>query len=300
MKSRRFLLKYAFFPGCVSRGGCPELYPSAIAVAEKLGIELEEMVGASCTGAGVLQESNPFLGDCLNARTFAMAEKMSLPIMTICSTCQGVMSQAHKKLENLEYRAQVNEVLAEEGLEYTGSVVVKHLLWIIVEDIGIEVLRSMVQQPLTGFRVAPFYGCYIIRPTGVLGFDEHPEREKSLELIIEALGAEAIDFPGKSRCCGFPILTINERNSVAMVAKHTLDAKDHGADAMVTPCPLCHLNLDGYQPKASSQVQRQIEMPIIHLPQLVGMALGVPSIGLRLGKHIISTYDMLMKLGIRV
>ena len=85
-----------------------------------------------------------------------------------------------------------------------------------------------------------------------------------------------------------------------MVAKHTLDAKDHGADAMVTPCPLCHLNLDGYQPKAASQVQRQIDMPIIHLPQLVGMALGIPSIGLRLGKHIISTYDVLMKLGIRV
>ena len=110
-------MKYAFYPGCVSRGGCPELYPSAVAVSERLGLELEEMRGASCTGAGVLQESNPFLGDCLNARSFAMAEGMGLPIMTICSTCQGVMSQAKKKLEDQEYRERVNGVLAEEGLE---------------------------------------------------------------------------------------------------------------------------------------------------------------------------------------
>jgi len=293
-------VKFAFFPGCVSRGGCPELYPSVIAVAEKLGIELEEMKGASCTGAGVLQESNELLGDCLNARTFAMAEARDLPIMTICSTCQGVMSQAHNRLQNEEYRAQVNGILAEEGLEYKGRVEVKHILWILVEDIGLDRLRGMVEQPLTGFRVAPFYGCYIVRPTGVLGYAEHPERQQSLELVIEALGGEAIDFPGKTRCCGFPILTINERNSVAMVAKHTLDAKDLGADAMVTPCPLCHLNLDGYQPSASQQSQREIDMPILHLPQLVGMAIGVPSMGLRLGRHIISTYDMLMKLGLKV
>ena len=130
-------MKYAFFPGCVSRGGCPELYPSSIQVCERLGLELEVMEGASCTGAGVLQEKNQKLGDTLNARTFAMAEAMGLPIMTICSTCQGTMSQAHKRLnDDLEYRAEINQILAEEGLEYKGEVVVKHLLWILVEDLG--------------------------------------------------------------------------------------------------------------------------------------------------------------------
>ena len=126
-------MKYACFPGCVSRGGCPELYPAAVSVCERLGIDIEVMEGASCTGAGVLQEKNQKLGDTLNARTFAMAEAMNLPIMTICSTCQGTMSQAHKRLaDDASYMAEINEILAEEGLHYKGEVVVKHLLWILV------------------------------------------------------------------------------------------------------------------------------------------------------------------------
>ena len=115
-------MKFAFFPGCVAKGAAPELYTSTIKVAEILGIELDEkaMESASCTGAGVLQEKNQLLGDTLNARNIALAEKQNLPILTICSTCQGVMSQAEQRLEDEEYRAQINETLKEEGLEYTG------------------------------------------------------------------------------------------------------------------------------------------------------------------------------------
>ena len=293
-------MKYAFYPGCVSRGGCPELYPSALAVCAKLGIELVELEGAACTGAGVLQESNPLLGDCLNARTFAMAEGLGLPIMTICSTCTGVMSQAKKKLEDLEYRAQVNGILAEEGLNYEGKVEITHLLWVLVEDVGLDNLRQSVVTPLEDLKLAPFYGCYIVRPTDDLEFKAHPLRATSLELIIEALGGHVVDFSGKDRCCGFPILTINEQNSVAMVANHTIEAKDAGADAMVTPCPLCHLNLDGFQPKAAGQAGRGIDLPIFHLPQIIGMALGIPADVLRVGRHIVNTYDVMMKLGLRV
>ena len=122
-------MKYAFFPGCVSRGGCPELYQAAKLICQRLGIELQEMPGASCTGAGVLQEKNEFLGDTLNARTFAMAEDLGLQIMTICSTCQGVMSQANFRMKkDPEYLARVNKELAEEGLEYKGTANPKHLL----------------------------------------------------------------------------------------------------------------------------------------------------------------------------
>ncbi|MBI4298222.1 MAG: CoB--CoM heterodisulfide reductase iron-sulfur subunit B family protein [Chloroflexi bacterium] len=293
-------MKYAFFPGCVSRGGCPELYPAALEVSKRLGIELEEMVGASCTGAGVLQEKNQKLGDTLNARNFALAEKAGLPIMTICSTCQGVMSQAYKRLqdEGPAYLAEINSVLAEEGLEYKGTSEAKHLLWIIVEDVGIEKLRALVVRPLKGLKVAPFYGCYIVRPTKSLDFEEHPERQTSLETVIDALGAEVVDFPGKTRCCGFPILTINERNSVSMVANHTSDAKSLGADAMVTPCPLCHLNLDGYQPKASAMRHTKIDLPILHLPQLVGLAIGLDPKALGLSRHIIPTTRILSKIAV--
>jgi len=257
------------------------------------------MPGASCTGAGVLQEKNRLLGDTLNARTFAMAEKMGLPIMTICSTCQGVMSQANHRMKgDPAYLAEVNSYLAEEGLEYHGTAEPKHLLWLLIEDYGLDKLLQLVTRPLAELRVAPFYGCYIVRPTEALDIAEHPERQTSLETLIQTLGATVVDFPGKTRCCGFPILTINEGNSVAMVAKHTAEVKDLGADAMVTPCPLCHLNLDGYQPKASAQAQRPINMPILHLPQLIGLAMGISPRELGLQRHIVNTKPLLTKLGL--
>jgi len=290
---------YAFFPGCVSRGGCPELYPSAVSVCQRFNIELVELTGASCTGAGVLQEKNQLLGDTLNARTFAMAEDMDLPIMTICSTCQGVMSQANKRLtSDPEYLSKVNTYLAEEGLEYRGTTTIKHLLWILVEDVGLSTVKSQIKRPLNGLRIAPFYGCYIVRPSDALDLQDNPERETSLETIITALGAEVVDFEGKARCCGFPLLTINEKNSVSMVAKHTSEVKDLGADAMVTPCPLCHLNLDGYQPAASQQSESDIDLPIIHLPQLLGLAMGEDPKELGLQKHIVSTKPLLDKINL--
>ena len=294
-------MKYAFFPGCVSRGGTPELYTSTMALAEKIDLELEEIIGASCTGAGVLQEKGLKLGDTLNARTFALAERMGLTtIMTICSTCQGVMSQANYRLLNDQgYLAEVNEVLAEEGLEYQGRVVVKHLAWVLVEEVGLDTLRPLITNPLHELKVAPFYGCYILRPSWALGIDENPGREHYLEHLIELCGAEPVNFPGRDKCCGFPILLINERNSMAMVGNHTHSAKQHGADAMVTPCPLCHLNLDGYQPKAQAAKGIKIDLPILHLPQLLGLAMGLGKKDLGLQRHIVSTKTVLEKASVR-
>jgi succinate dehydrogenase / fumarate reductase cytochrome b subunit len=292
-------MNYAFFPGCVSKGACPELYQSVMQVYPKLGIDLKEMTTASCTGAGVLQEKNVKLGDALNARTFALAEQQGLPIMTICSTCQGVMSQANHRLTTQpNYLQEINRFLQEEGLNYRGTTTIKHFLWILLEDVGEDVLRKQITKPLTGLRAAPFYGCYIQRPTEALDFEEHPDRGKSLERIIEILGAEVVDFPGKTRCCGFPILTINKINSLSMVATHTQDAKSHGADIMVTPCPLCHLNLDGMQTQAASQHNTSINLPILHLPQLLGLAMGMDSKTLGLKRHLIS--PALALAGIRI
>ena len=292
-------MKYAFFPGCVSKGACPELYQSVMQVYPKLGIELEEMTTVSCTGAGVLQEKDVKLGDALNARTFALAEQQGLPIMTICSTCQGVMSQANHRLTTQpNYLQEINRILQDEGLTYRGTTTIKHFLWILLEDVGEDVLRKQITKPLTGLRAAPFYGCYIQRPTEALDFEEHPDRGKSLERIIEILGAEVVDFPGKTRCCGFPILTINKINSLSMVATHTQDAKSHGADIMVTPCPLCHLNLDGMQAQAASQHNTSINLPILHLPQLLGLAMGMNPKTLGLKRNLISPALALARIGI--
>ena len=292
-------MTYAFFPGCVSKGGCPELYQSVMQVYPQLGIDLEEMTTAACTGAGVLQEKDLRLGDLLNAHTLALAERQGLPIMTICSTCQGVMSQANHRLKtNPDYLAEINQALREEGLTYHGTTTVKHFVWILLEDVGEETIRQSVKRPLTGLRAAPFYGCYLQRPSEALEFDEQPSRAESLETVMTLLGAEVVDFPGKSRCCGFPLLTINKSNSMQMVANHTTDAKTHGADVMVTPCPLCHMNLDGLQSTAASQTNRDIHLPIFHLPQFLGLAMGMAPKALGLNRNLVSTRAVLEKLNV--
>ena len=177
---------------------------------------------------------------------------------------------------------------------------IRDRLWVLLEDVGAEALKERIEMPLSSLKAAPFYGCYIVRPTNVLGFDENPERQQSLEQLIEIVGAEVVDFPGKTKCCGFPILTINENASLKMVANHTGDAQELGADIMVTPCPLCHLNLDGFQPRAARKNKRQIELPILHLPQLIGLALGLDPKELGLQRHIMSPKKVLSGLGVRM
>jgi len=282
-------MKYAFYPGCVSKGGCPELFPSSVKVADKLNIEIEEMKDVACTGAGVLPQ---YLSDPINARTLAKAEKLGLPMMTICSTCQGVLAQANYRLtSDPEYRAKINkEYLAEEGLEYKGTTDVKHLLWVLFEDYGIDRLKSLIRRPLTGLKVSPFYGCFLRRPPeAITPTKESNARKSYLDQIIGIVGAELADISGKGKCCGFPILSANEENSLAMVAKHTGESKEKGADFMVTPCPLCHLNLDGNQSRAEAQTGQEINLPILHLPQFVGLALGFDPEEMNLKRHIVST-----------
>tara|TARA_B100000749_G_scaffold43988_1_gene30474 strand:- start:405 stop:1037 length:633 start_codon:yes stop_codon:yes gene_type:complete len=209
------------------------------------------------------------------------------------------MSQAEYRLENEEYRAQINETLAEEDLEYTGKTPTRHILWIIVEEIGEKKFKSLVKRQLEGLRLAPFYGCYLVRPSKALKFYEKPERETCLEDLTEWVGATVVDFPGKTACCGFPIVTINEKASLKMVGNHTSTAKDLGASAMVTPCPLCHLNLDQYQDRAAWMMEREIDLPIIHVPQLVGLALGLDPEELKINKHVISTKKLLTEISLK-
>ncbi len=285
-------MRYAFFPGCVARGGCPELYPAAVKVAQKIGIELEEMEDVGCTGAGCLSRE---VSDPINARTFAKAEQKGLPIMVLCSTCQGVMSQANDRFKsNPDYLQRINdEFLAEEGLTYTGTTQIKHILWVLFEDVGIEKLQELIVRPLRDINIAPFYGCYIRRPSKVISEGgAYPKRRGYLDELIELVGANFTNFGGKSKCCGFPILSASEENSLAMAADHTLDAKDKGADAMVTPCPLCHLNLDANQPRAAAQRGTEIDLPILHMPQMLGLAMGFSPDEMELKRHIVSAQEL--------
>ena len=282
-------MKVAYWPGCVSRGFTPELHGSMAAVAPLLDIELIELDRANCCGAGVIAEHNQELADTLNARTFALAQQTDGALMmNICSTCQGAQSECQQRLDaNAEYRALVNENIKDLGLEYEKGLTNKNFLWLLVEDIGLDELRSRVKRPLSGLKVGPFYGCYIVRPRNRLGIDESSPRDTYLDQVIEALGGTVIDYAGAQKCCGFPIITMNKKASLAQAGRHMSDAADADADCVVTPCPLCHLNLDLQQPLAERVVGRSIQMPVLHLPQLVGLALGLSPKELGMSKHVV-------------
>lgn len=281
-------MKYALYTGCVAKGAGRENLVAAQLACEKLGIELLEMTDAACCGAGVINEDNPLVADILNARTFALAEAQGLDIMNICTTCQGVHRKAQRKLQSKpEYWTRVNEELERDtGRRYQGEVKVKHFYEVLLHDYGLARLREKVVRPLAGLKLAAFYGCYATRPPEVNDL-ANPDDPDELEQLIEVLGATPVRYDERLKCCGFPIAMVNKENSMQLGGNAIASAKAAGADAMVTPCPLCHLNLDAYQPEIESQLGRKLRVPILHIPQLVAMALGVPAAALRLGTHIV-------------
>jgi succinate dehydrogenase / fumarate reductase cytochrome b subunit len=285
------VIRVAYWPGCVSRGFTPELHGSMAKVAPLLDIELVELDRANCCGAGVIAEHNQELADTLNARTFALAQAVEGAdlMMNICSTCQGAQSECQERLDaNAEYRAHVNETLvAAEGLSYERGLTNKNLLWVLVEELGLDELRGRVKRPLTNLKVGPFYGCYVVRPRERLGIDSERPRDRYLEMVIDALGGTVIDYAGARKCCGFPIITMNKEVSLKQAGRHLGDAIEADADCLVTPCPLCHLNLDMQQPLAQRAVGRELGMPVLHLPQLLGLALGLEPSELGLSRHVV-------------
>ena len=148
-------------------------------------------------------------------------------------------------------------------------------------------MRERVERPLEDLRVGPFYGCYIVRPRDRLGIGSDAPRDQYLHRLIEALGGTVIDYAGAYKCCGFPIITMNKDASLKQAGTHLGDAVDADADCLVTPCPLCHLNLDLQQPLAERVVGRELGLPVLHLPQLVGLALGLDPKELGMARHVV-------------
>ena len=247
-------MKVAYWPGCVSRGFTPELHGSMAKVAPLLDIELVELDRACCTGAGVIAEHNQELADTLNARTFALAQQVRrrgaddehlLDLPGRADRVPGAPRRQRRVPRRTSTRTS-----PPRGLRYEKGLTNKNFLWLLVEEIGLDELRSRVKRPLTDLRVGPFYGCYIVRPTDRLGIDDEHPRDTYLAQVIEALGGTVIDYAGSHKCCGFPIITMNKEASLKQAGRHLGDAIDADADCLVTPCPLCHLNLDLQQPLA--------------------------------------------------
>jgi succinate dehydrogenase / fumarate reductase, cytochrome b subunit len=291
-------LKYAYYPGCVAKGACKELHASTIAIAAALEIELVELHQASCCGSGTFKETDELMEDTVNARNIALAEELKLPLMTQCSTCQGVLGRVNDKLKftDLKRREEVNQFLSAENREFQGTTEVLHLLWILIRDYGIERLQQKVKRPLKALKCASFYGCYLLRAQTVTRFDD-PYKPESLENVFRALGAEPVYYEGRVQCCGWPISSYATNASFSMAGRHLSAAIAAGADCIVTPCPLCHLNLDSRQPEVEKVIGQKLGIPILHLPQLIGLALGIDPVTLGLNHHIVSTVPVLRILG---
>lgn len=280
-------LKYAYYPGCASKEITKEASDATLLVAKRLGIELLDMPNASCCGAGLMKDCDRELNLTINARIFAEAETMGLDILTVCSTCLMVMNQArHDILNTPGMLDTINENLKTAGLHWSGETKTKHLLWAIIEDYGVHNLKEKVRTKLSSLKLAPFYGCHTLRPSDVLGFDD-PDQPTSLEKIIDAIGAKAIDYEGKTRCCGFQVDIVTENIALELIENRLGGAFKEGADAFVTPCPFCHINLDNYQKIVEKKAGQKFNLPVFHLAQLIGLSLGFSPKELGLNRHLV-------------
>ncbi len=284
-------MKVAYWPGCVSRGFTPELHGSMAQVAPLLDIELVELDRAACCGAGVIAEHNQELADTLNARTFALAQQVEGAdlMMNICSTCQGAQSECQERLDaNTEYRGTSTRRWRARASTYAQGHRQQALP--LADGRGDRPRHDQGEGQAAADRPARRPVLRLLhRPADRAAWassGDHP-RDTYLHQLIEALGGTVVDYAGQYKCCGFPIITMNKEASLKQAGRHLGDAIDAEADCLVTPCPLCHLNLDLQQPGAERVVGRELGMPVLHLPQLVGLAFGLEPKELGFGKHIV-------------
>jgi len=285
--------RYAYYPGCLASLSQKELDSSTRAIARRLEVELIDMPSVTCCGAGDIHEAKPDYYLHLSARILGQAERTGAEVLlTICNVCTLNLRQANKKLqEDPAELARVNDNLRQVGAAtYDGGVEVRHLLWEVSVGEGYERFQQVAVRSLEGLKVAPFYGCQILRPAKMLGFED-PDRPQSLERLITACGAEPIDYPAKVKCCGFPIILAREDVALGELVQPLQEATEAGADVMVTPCPLCHLSLDAWQKKASRVAGMTFQIPVLHLAQLLGAAAGLSEDELRFKRHIVRLDD---------
>jgi len=193
--------------------------------------------------------------------------------------------------------AQARAALAAEGMAYGGDVCVTHLLWVLWKDYGVERLSEQVSRRLGGLKLAPFYGCQILRPAS-LNDDDVPDDPTALEDVLGACGARAVDYDGRLKCCGWPLMYVRQKAAGVMAARAVRNAAAAGADALVTPCPLCHAALEGCQASGRDLVGEPLRLPVLHLAQVVGLALGCTAEELRLTHHVVDAKPVLARAGL--
>lgn len=280
-------MTYFYYPGCSLEGTAIEYDASTRAIMRTLGVELMEIEDWTCCGASAGDAVSSLLSMVLPARNLALAERTGVEaaFLVPCSACYLNLQKVEDQVKQNDCLLKdINEVLAEEQLTYKGGLKIRHLMEVLARDIGPQKLREQVKRPLTGLRVAPYYGCQALRPYGT--YDD-PEQPTSMEPLLEALGAEVHAWSMGPRCCGAGLMTTKGEVALNSVA-HILKAAQ-GADCIVTICPMCQMNLDAYQAKASKLSGENLTISVLYLPQLIGLAIGLTEEEVKLKANFVVT-----------
>lgn len=277
---------YAYFPGCSLTGLGRPYDESLRAVFAHLGLALTDIPDWNCCGATSYMSVNGNQAVALAARNLALAEQMAAEIVAPCSACYLVLSKAQHTIAGYpDVAARVHAGLAAAGLEYRGRVAVRHPLDILMNDVGPAAIQAKVVQPLARYSVAPYYGCQIVRPYGA--FDD-PFRPQLLDRLLALLGASAVEYPVKSRCCGGSLTGTMEDIGLRLNYLLIREAQARGANMIATVCPLCQYNLEAYQGKMRRAFAEAVDLPIVYFTQLVGLAFGLQPKALGLHRNFVT------------
>ena len=282
-------MKYAYYPGCSLHGTSIEFDISTKAVASALDIELEEIPGWTCCGATSAHETSELLALALPARNLLLAQEQNLDVMVCCAACYNRLREANEGIKLGDNHAKVAEVL---GRPYDGGVETKHFLDIIVNEYGLDALGAKVEKSLDGLKVASYYGCLLVRKPEVVAFDD-PEDPTFMDSLVSAMGAEAVDWPYKTECCGGS-LGLTRTDVVLRLVGDILEmALENGADCIMVACPLCQVNLDLRQAQINRRYKTDYHVPILYFTQLLGLALDLPTKELGLEKLTVNPKELL-------
>ena len=284
--------RYLLFLGCVIPYRLSSYEVSARKVLTRLGVELVEMPEYNCCGFPI-DPLDHYLALTLAARNLCIAEREKLNILTLCNGCFGTLNKANKTLkEDKEERERINKYLAEFGMEFKGTIEVKHLVHVLAEDVGFEKIKDAVKKPLSSLRVAQHTGCHLVRPKKLIEKDD-PENPTLLKELIKLTGAKPLDYMDEAECCGNPIIGVNESIPFQMAKEKLEHIRAVGAQALITVCPFCHMMYDLNQPRIERAFNEKFNIPVLHYPQLLGLAMGFMPEELLLNELRVKPADLL-------
>jgi len=298
------MTKYLFYPGCAMESSAVAYHDSLLSILDPLGLDLEEIKDWNCCGATEYLGINLIPAYSLISRNLALASSQANGADTVvapCSACYLNLAKAdHYMLERPVLGEKVNEALQAGDLTYApGSLEIRHLLDIIINDIGLDVVEEKVSKPLKGLRVAPYLGCMVPRPDYNKRWSDY-EYPDELDRLLAALGAEVIDFPLKTHCCGGHMPHISPPTAFELIRRLLHAADQYKADVMVTVCPMCQMNLDAYQQETNRHFNTHYHMPILFFTQLMGVAFGLDPKDIGFGKELVDSSQAMSRIGVEV